>query len=112
MRARSLAGVLWVATVSLVAGSLVLGLANRSEVPLYEVPSAIIGPTFATLGTLISSRRPGNVIGWIFLATGILVSMAMFSSRRERWRDDNRGSSPSTVVCRAYGGAASVRPAR
>jgi hypothetical protein len=63
MRARILARGLWVVTISLVAGSLVLGLANRSEVPLYEVTSAIIAPTFATLGALISSRRPGNVIG-------------------------------------------------
>jgi hypothetical protein len=81
MTARNLAWVLWVATVSLVAGSLVLGLANRSEVPLYEVPSAIIAPTFATLGGLISSRRPGHVMGWIFLATSVLVGVAMFSGQ-------------------------------
>jgi hypothetical protein len=81
MRARILARGLWVVTISLVAGSLVLGLANRSEVPLYEVTSAIIAPTFATLGALISSRRPGNVIGWIFLAASVLVGVAMFSGQ-------------------------------
>jgi hypothetical protein len=81
MKARILARVLWVATISLVAGSLALGLANRSEVPLYEITSAIIAPTFATLGALISSRRPGNAIGWIFLAASVLVSMAMFSGQ-------------------------------
>jgi hypothetical protein len=42
MRALRLAWVLWAATVSLVASSLILGLANRSEAPLNEVPSAII----------------------------------------------------------------------
>jgi hypothetical protein len=81
MRSRDLARLLFVATVSLVTGSLALGLADRSEVPPYEVTSAIIAPTFATLGALISSRRPGNVIGWIFLAAGVLVGVAMFSGQ-------------------------------
>ena len=81
MRAHRLAWVLWVATVSLVVGALVLGLANRSEVPLYQITSAIIAPTFATLGALISYRRPGNVMGWIFLATGILAGVQMFSGQ-------------------------------
>jgi hypothetical protein len=61
------------ATVSLVAGVLVLGLANRPEVPPYQVTSTIIAPTFATLGALISYRRPGNVMGWIFLVTGVAI---------------------------------------
>ncbi|MDQ3659385.1 MAG: hypothetical protein M3338_06890 [Actinomycetota bacterium] len=72
---------LWAATLALVAGALVLGLANSPGVPLYEVPSAIITPTFATLGALISSRRPGNVIGWIFLATGVFGGVNMFSGQ-------------------------------
>jgi len=81
MRAHRLAWVLWAATVSLVVGAIVLGLANRSEVPLYEVSSAIIAPTFATLGALISYRRPGNAMGWIFLATGVLGGVQMFSGQ-------------------------------
>jgi hypothetical protein len=78
MRARNLAWVLWAATVSLVGGALVLGLANRPEVPLVDAPLTIIPPTFATLGALISSRRSGNVMGWIFLATGILGGVQIF----------------------------------
>jgi hypothetical protein len=81
MRARILARTIWAATVSLVAGALVLGLANRQEIPLYDVQSTIIAPTFATLGALIVIRRPGNVIGWIFLASGVLVGVAMFSGQ-------------------------------
>jgi hypothetical protein len=81
MRAGSLAWVGWTVTISLVAGALVLGLANRPEAPLYETTSAIISPTFATLGALIASRRPGNVIGWIFLASGVLGSVLMFSGQ-------------------------------
>ena len=79
MRARILARTIWAVTVSLVAGALVLGLANGQAIPLYDVQSTIIAPTFATLGALIVVRRPGNVIGWIFLASGVLVGVAMFS---------------------------------
>jgi hypothetical protein len=64
-----------------VAGALVLGLANRPEAPLYETTSTIINPTFATLGALIVSRRPGNVMGWIFLAAGVLGGVLMFSGQ-------------------------------
>ena len=81
MRAHRLAWVLWVATVSFIAGALVLGLANRPEVPLFDAQLMIIPPIFATLGALISSRRPGNVMGWIFLATGILGGVQIFSGQ-------------------------------
>jgi len=81
MRASGLAWVGWTVTISLVAGALVLGLANRPEAPLYEVTSTIINPTFATLGALIVSRRPGNVMGWIFLAAGVLGGVLMFSGQ-------------------------------
>jgi hypothetical protein len=42
MRAHRLAWVLWMATVSLVAGALFLGLANRPEVPPDQATSTII----------------------------------------------------------------------
>ncbi len=77
--AARLAWPLWAFVISLVAGSLVLCLASRA--PLYEATSAIIAPTFATLGALISSRRSGNVMGWIFLAAGILEGVLMFSGQ-------------------------------
>ena len=81
MRASSLAWVGWTVTILLVAGALVLGLANRQVAPLYEVTSALISPTFATLGALIVSRRPGNVLGWIFFASGLLGGVLMFSGQ-------------------------------
>ena len=81
MRTGSLAWVGWTVTISLVAGALVLGLMNRPEAPLYETTSTIINPTFATLGVLIVSWRPGNVIGWIFLACGVSGGVLMFSGQ-------------------------------
>jgi hypothetical protein len=76
--ARTLAWVLWAATVSLAGGTLVLGLANRPGVPFFDFPFVIICLTFATLGALISYRRPGNVMGWLFLAAGVLCGAQTF----------------------------------
>jgi hypothetical protein len=74
---------LWAVTLALVAGGLILGVASRPEVPLYGywVEDTLIGPTFATLGALIVSRRPGNVIGWIFLVTGVGGGVQLLSGQ-------------------------------
>src|SRR5918998_2322721 len=73
---------LWTVAITLVAGGLLLAWANRLEAPLYEFwVVALISPTFATLGALIVSRRPGNVIGWIFLACGVVGGVQMFSGQ-------------------------------
>ena len=71
--ATRLAWSLWVVALALVAGRLVFGVINRPEAPLYGywVEDTLISPTFATLGALIVSRRSGNVIGWIFLVSGV-----------------------------------------
>jgi hypothetical protein len=78
-----LAWSLWAAAVALIAGGLLLALANHQEAPLYGywVEDALIGPTFATLGTLIASRRPGNVIGWIFLFCGVAAGLQLLSGQ-------------------------------
>ena len=78
-----LAWSLWAVMIALVAGGLVLGVASRPETPLYGywVEDSLIAPTFATLGALIVSRRPGNVIGWIFLVTGAGASVQLLSGQ-------------------------------
>ena len=83
MSAARLAWSLWAVTVALIAGGLLLGVANRPEAPLYEywVEDTLISPTFATLGALIVSRRPGNVIGWIFLVSGVGGGIQLFSGQ-------------------------------
>jgi hypothetical protein len=78
-----LAWSLWAVTLALVVGGLLLGVASRPEAPLYGYwfESALINPTFATLGALIISRRPENVIGWIFSVSSIAGGIQMFSGQ-------------------------------
>ncbi|MDQ4126539.1 MAG: hypothetical protein M3151_01045 [Actinomycetota bacterium] len=70
-------------TVALVAGGLILGVTGRPEAPFYGywVEDTLIAPTFATLGALIVSRRPGNVIGWIFLVSGVGAGLQLLSGQ-------------------------------
>jgi hypothetical protein len=81
--AARLAWSLWAVSLSLVAGGLLLGVTNHLEAPLYEfwLTIALISPTFATLGALIVSRRPRNIIGWIFLVPGVGGGVQLFSGQ-------------------------------
>lgn len=74
---------LWAVTLSLVAGAHVLALSGRPDASHYPywMESTLIAPTFATLGALIVSRRPGNVIGWLFLVPSIAGAMQFFSGQ-------------------------------
>jgi len=74
---------LWAATLALVLGAHVLALANRALAPLYGywIELTLIGPTFATLGALIVSRRPRNIIGWLFLVPSVASGMQFFSGQ-------------------------------
>ena len=73
---------LWAVGIALVAGGLLLGVATLpSPMYAYWVEDALIGPTFATLGALIVSRRPGNVIGWIFLFCGVAGGLQLLSGQ-------------------------------
>ena len=77
-----LARSLWALTIALVGGALFLVVVSRSEAPLYDYwISSLISPTFATLGLLIVSRRPENVIGWIFLVLSVAGGLQMFSGQ-------------------------------
>jgi hypothetical protein len=82
-RAAWLAWSLWAMTLSFIAGGLLLGVTNRPEAPLYEfwLTIALISPTFATLGALIVSRRPTNIIGWIFLLPGVGFGVQLVSGQ-------------------------------
>jgi hypothetical protein len=63
---------LWAMVLAMVGGALVLGVSDQNA-PMYEfwLEATLIEPVFATIGALIVARRPGNVIGWIFLLSSI-----------------------------------------
>jgi hypothetical protein len=72
---------LWAVTLALAAGAHVLALASRAPLYGYWIELTLIAPTFATLGALIVSRRPGNVIGWLFLVLPIAGGMQFLSGQ-------------------------------
>jgi hypothetical protein len=72
-------------SVLLVAASVVLALLNRSA-PLTDdwgtenrpFVFLVLGLAFSLVGTLVSSRRPGNSVGWICLAIGLGLGLTVF----------------------------------
>jgi hypothetical protein len=69
-------------SVALAAASLILALLNGQTLGWIFIgggPSlanlAIIAVSFSVVGALIASHRPGNPIGWIFLAEGFIYGL-------------------------------------
>src|SRR5687767_15948669 len=83
MRARTLGCSLWAVAISLVLFAHALAFVSRPEAQLYVywIEATLIVPTFATLGTLIVSRRPGNIIGWLFLLVANTMGIQFFSGQ-------------------------------
>jgi hypothetical protein len=75
--APSIAWIAWLAAICLTAAGLVLILLTR-EVPWPESAwgfrgfPALFAVSSATVGAIVLARRPGNVVGWIFTAGGLL----------------------------------------
>jgi hypothetical protein len=42
--------------------------------------SAVLVVSFSILGVLVASRRPGNPLGWIYLAVGFFIGLVNFAS--------------------------------
>lgn len=68
---------LWALTVGLLAGGVVLEALNHAgQAMLWQQSLALVpmSVSFATVRALIGSRRPGNLIGWLCLALGVVVA--------------------------------------
>ena len=89
MRARQghwVAAGLAAASVVLIIAALVIGYADRHLAPVRltgrDVPDVISHVTNLALpvtGFVLASRRPGNRIGWLILAAGLLAAIQIFS---------------------------------
>jgi signal transduction histidine kinase len=75
-----------VASIALVGLGTALGLAyilrtgNVLLVLTYHSLLPFSALTYALLGALVASRHPGNIIGWLFLATATLLSLTALSA--------------------------------
>lgn len=79
--AARIAWILWAASLALVAVAHVVAFASRAPLYGYWVEVTVVVPTFATLGALIVARRPGNVIGWLFLVPPIAGAIQLLSGQ-------------------------------
>ena len=80
-RTERLALVISAATIGVLIGSFVL-VARFSVPGQYLVESVVFVMfvvSFAGVGYLLSSRRPGNPIGWVFAAMGFALTLAIFT---------------------------------
>jgi hypothetical protein len=58
----------------------------------------LVFAAFLVVGCLILARRPGNAIGWIFTAVGLLTMAAGVAETYARYADAHPGSLPAPLV--------------
>ena len=63
-------------SVALAAASVALGISGRADL-FIAFSIAALGVVFAGTGALVASRAPGNWIGWIFCAMGLLFEFGI-----------------------------------
>jgi hypothetical protein len=79
-----LAWTMWVLSMALTALSLwllVLSL-SRPNVPVYPywAEGSLLAVGYSTVGAVVASRRPGNLIGWVLCSIGLSWGAAHFNS--------------------------------
>ena len=84
LTARWLAGGVAAASVALMTGSLALALADRDLVSARmagwdDFFGLVTDLALPAVGFVLASRRPGNRIGWLFLAGGLALGLRAFS---------------------------------
>ena len=77
---RLAASILCLFLVALVPGT-ILGMLNGNfgPDPMGSISLLAAFSAFLTVGALVVARRPGNVVGWIFSAVGLLAATGVFS---------------------------------
>jgi hypothetical protein len=67
-------------TLALLAGGLLLPADTPAGVADLA-PIAVLAAANAVVGALLAARRPEHPIGWLLLASGLLVSLAQFAGQ-------------------------------
>ena len=99
------ATVLWaMTTVAAVASVLLIGLSWQRSLPddLFGgaggVAFLLLAIAFATVGSMIVSRVPGNAVGWIFIANGVLTAVGLFAYEYAGYGLSRPAGAPGTVA--------------
>jgi hypothetical protein len=77
----------WVLSLALGAAATVfyvlsasIPLEGRDRPPLYFLPILLAALlAYATVGAIVASRRPGNTVGWILCAVGVLLGIVFLA---------------------------------
>ncbi len=80
---RWLAWTLCFLSLGLLPFALGLAVANRHAAEVWQIVEPqqfFVAVIYSVVGVLIALRRPGNFIGWLFLATGLTASVASLLS--------------------------------
>jgi hypothetical protein len=77
-RSSLVAGGLYVLAVLLVVLALIFligSIGERASVFGFRGATSILTLTFASVGVVLATRRPGDPIGWIFLGVGVAAGV-------------------------------------
>jgi hypothetical protein len=88
---------IWATTLMLIVAALALAAANPGGLPIGYAGLAVAFLSFATVGALVGSRRPGNAVGWICCAIGLSVALAVAPLEYVRYAVAHPGSLPAAA---------------
>jgi len=95
--AARLAWSIWATTLVLIVVALALAAVNPGGLPVGYLGLAVAFLSFATVGGLVASRRPGNAVGWICCAIGLGVALAVAPLEYVRYAVAHPGALPAAA---------------
>jgi hypothetical protein len=92
------AGGAWAACVALTVAARLLASANDSASVWTSSLASLVLVVYASVGTLIASRRPGNLIGWLFCSGAMVTAAGLLAQQSGHYALITRpGSLPGGV---------------